>query len=76
MENGCNWLEMNNYKGGGVGRLMHALGPIDIKGVSKKPVVLASESFGERLVHGPDGACVALYSRIEITRQLKSRIFK
>jgi len=76
MENECNWLEMIRCKDGDVGRLMHALGPMDIKGVSKKPVVFASENFGEHLVHGPGCACVALYSKIEMTRQLKSRIFK
>ena len=49
---------MIRCKDGGVGRLMHAQGPMDIKGVSKKPVVPASESIGERLVHGPSGGIV------------------
>jgi len=31
---------------------------MDIESVSKKPVVSASESVGERLVHGPGGGIV------------------
>ena len=53
LKNESGWLEMVSRIDRGICRLMFTRGPMDVKGVSEKPVVATSESLGERLDHSP-----------------------